>query len=86
MALPTLGIAEVCFARLGGNAQGYAASKTITAIPSAIPGFPGLEESRGYIQHWLRQAEITNKTAQRIFATANKILKAGQQLGITNHD
>lgn len=41
-------------------------------------GLPGLEESRGYIQNWLADAEVTDKSAQRIFAAANKILEAGK--------
>jgi hypothetical protein len=41
----------------------------------------GLNESRGYIQSWLQGAEITDKTAQRIFSAANKILEAGQDKG-----
>jgi len=34
-------------------------------------------ESRGYIQGWLQGQDITDKTAQRIFGAAEKILKAG---------
>ena len=41
-------------------------------------GLPGLEESRGYIQSWLDGNEVSDKTAQRIFSAANKILEAGQ--------
>lgn len=37
----------------------------------------GLEYARGYIQHWLQGSEIPGKNAQRIFSTANQILKAG---------
>lgn len=39
---------------------------------------PGQVESRGYIQHWLGGAKIEDKSAQRIFAAANKILDAGK--------
>ena len=41
---------------------------------------PGAEHSRGYIQHWnaQRSAEpISERSAQRIFKTADQILKAG---------
>jgi len=44
----------------------------------ALLDLPGLKESRGYIQSWLEGAEITDKTAQRIFSAANKILEAGK--------
>lgn len=40
-------------------------------------------ECRGYIQHWMRQGgkdAIPEKSAQRIFANADKILKAGRQV------
>jgi hypothetical protein len=38
----------------------------------------GLHESRGYIQNWLAGAEISDKSAQKIFSAANKILEAGK--------
>ena len=44
----------------------------------ALLDLPGLKESRGYIQSWLEGAEITDKTAQRIFSAANKIIEAGK--------
>jgi hypothetical protein len=40
----------------------------------------GLEDApycRGYIQSWLAGDEIPEKSAQRIFAAAEKILRAG---------
>jgi antirestriction protein ArdC len=40
-------------------------------------GLPGSEYCRGYIQQWLAGAEIPERSAQRIFASADKILKAG---------
>jgi hypothetical protein len=40
-------------------------------------GMPGSEYARGYIQSWLAGAEIPERSAQRIFAAADKILKAG---------
>jgi len=44
---------------------------------------PGSPESRGYIQHWLKQAHepgqaIPPQSAQRIFRAADRILKAGR--------
>jgi len=50
----------------------------VAYILCALLGLPGLDESRGYIQNWLEGAVITDKSAQRIFSTANKILEAGQ--------
>jgi len=42
-------------------------------------GLEGSEYCRGYIQHWLRgQKEIPVQSAQKIFAAATAILKAGQ--------
>src|SRR5262247_4242607 len=40
-------------------------------------GMPGAEYCRGYIQNWLQGAVIPERSAQRIFSTADKILKAG---------
>jgi len=40
-------------------------------------GMDGAEYCRGYIQNWLSGATIPERSAQRIFATADKILKAG---------
>jgi len=50
----------------------------VAYILCALLDLPGLHESRGYIQNWLQGAEITDKTAQRIFSAANKILEAGK--------
>jgi hypothetical protein len=38
---------------------------------------PGAEYSRGYIQNWLRGDVIPEKSAQKIFGAADRILKAG---------
>jgi len=43
----------------------------------SLLNLPGQHESRGYIQHWLKGAEIPERSAQRIFSAADKILKAG---------
>ena len=53
----------------------------VAYILCSLLDLPGLHESRGYIQNWLQGAEITDKTAQRIFSAANKILEAGQDKG-----
>jgi antirestriction protein ArdC len=38
----------------------------------------GDKESRGYVQSWLQDSQINDKSAQRIFSAADKILKAGK--------
>ena len=40
-------------------------------------GLLGAEYCRGYIQNWLQGAIIPERSAQRIFSAADKILKAG---------
>jgi antirestriction protein ArdC len=40
-------------------------------------GLLGAEYCRGYIQNWLSGATIPERSAQRIFSAADKILKAG---------
>jgi len=40
-------------------------------------GMDGAEYCGGYIQNWLQGSTIPERSAQRIFATADKILKAG---------
>lgn len=41
-------------------------------------GMAGAEFSRGYIQHYLRSDSIPERSAQRIFKAADKILRAGR--------
>jgi len=53
-------------------------AESVAYILCSVLGLPGLEESRGYIQHWLEGNEISEKSAQKIFGTADKILKAGK--------
>jgi antirestriction protein ArdC len=40
-------------------------------------GMDGAESCRGYIQNWLSGATIPERSAQRIFVAADRILKAG---------
>lgn len=44
----------------------------------ALLGLPGLDEARGYIQSWLGGQLLPEKSAQRIFGTAQTILAAGK--------
>jgi antirestriction protein ArdC len=50
----------------------------VAYILCSVLDLPGLHESRGYIQSWLQGADISDKSAQRIFSAANKILEAGK--------
>lgn len=54
-------------------------AESVAYICCSILGLPGLTECRGYIQGWLQGQTITDKTAQRIFGAAEKILKAGRK-------
>lgn len=54
-------------------------AECVAYICSSILGLPGLIECRGYIQSWLHGGRITDKTAQRIFGAAEKVLKAGRK-------
>jgi hypothetical protein len=42
-------------------------------------GLPGAEYGRGYIQSWLQGAEIPERSCMRIFACADKIIRAGRE-------
>jgi len=54
-------------------------AESVAYILCSLLGLPGLEESRGYIQSWLAGNSINEKSAQRIFSAADKILKAGKR-------
>ena len=53
-------------------------AESVAYILCNLLQLPGLEESRGYIQNWLSGNAIPEKSAQRIFSAADKILKAGK--------
>ena len=53
-------------------------AESVAYILGSLLGLPGDAESRGYIQHWLQGNAIPERSAQRIFTAADKILKAGQ--------
>lgn len=53
-------------------------AEAVAYILCSVLDLPGLHESRGYIQSWLQGNEISDKSAQRIFSAANKILEAGK--------
>lgn len=58
-----------------------AEAESVAYLCCATLELPGLEQSRAYIQHWLgseeQSDEFKKKSAARVFAAANKILKAG---------
>jgi antirestriction protein ArdC len=58
-----------------------AEAEAVAMLCCATLNLPGLEESRGYIQSWLSSSEerekFLKKSAVRVFAAADKILKAG---------
>ncbi len=53
-------------------------AESVAYICCSVLELPGLKESRGYIQSWLDSEQISEKSAQKIFGAAEKILKAGQ--------
>ena len=53
-------------------------AESVAYILCEILGLEGSKESRGYIQGWLKGQAIPEKSAQKIFGAADKILKAGQ--------
>lgn len=52
-------------------------AESVAYICCSILNLDGLAESRGYIQSWLKNQQISEKSAQKIFSVADKILKAG---------
>ena len=54
-------------------------AESVSFICGNILGLPCMSDSRGYIQNWLKEGQISDVMAQRIFGAADKILKAGQQ-------
>jgi len=55
------------------------AEATAMLVCAAL-GLPGLEEARGYIQHWVGVgANVPECSARRIFKAADAILRAGRE-------
>jgi antirestriction protein ArdC len=61
-------------------------AESVAFLCCATLGLPGLEECRGYIQHWLAsrddREQFLSKSAGRVFSAADKILKAGSAKSI----
>jgi hypothetical protein len=52
-------------------------AESVAMLCCASLGMPGIEYPRAYIQSWAQGESISDKSAQRIFGAADKILKAG---------
>ena len=53
-------------------------AESVAMLVCAALQLPGIEYSRGYIQHWHQSGEaIPERSAARIFKTADQILRAG---------
>ncbi|HEX8340123.1 MAG TPA: hypothetical protein VF624_04375, partial [Tepidisphaeraceae bacterium] len=52
-------------------------AECVALLCCASLGMPGEDHSRGYIQHWYKSDVIPDRSVQRIFKTADAILKAG---------
>jgi antirestriction protein ArdC len=53
-------------------------AEAVSLICCQSLGLHGEVESRGYLQHWLGSKKIEERSAQRIFHAADRILKAGR--------
>lgn len=61
-------------------------AESIAYILCSLLDLPGQEEARGYVQVWLGDEPIAEKTARRIFSAADKLLKAGQPATSTEQE
>jgi hypothetical protein len=55
-----------------------AEAESVALILCETLQLPGADACRGYIQNWLRGDVIPEKSAQKIFGAADRILRAGQ--------
>jgi antirestriction protein ArdC len=60
-------------------------AETVALLCCESLGLPGAEFSRGYIQSWTKGEPISERSAQRIFHAADRILKAGYADKPTNN-
>jgi hypothetical protein len=56
-----------------------AEAESIALICSESLGLEGAAASRAYIQHWYRDGPIPDKSAAKIFAAADRVLRAGRK-------
>jgi hypothetical protein len=66
----------VRFRNIARNLQEVEAG-SVALICSESLLLPGIEYSRGYIQHWLAGESIPERSARPVFAAADCILKSG---------
>ena len=60
-----------------------AEAESVALLCCAALELPGVDECRGYVQHWWHQGNpIPERSAQRIFKAADQILKAGTDQGV----
>ena len=92
MPIKTL-IHEMAHVELGHTAEGKtmsedertpkdlreAEAESVALLCLESLGLPGADNCRGYIQSWYGHAPIPEKSCQRIFGAADRILKAGYQ-------
>jgi hypothetical protein len=55
-----------------------AEAEGVAFLLCSILELPGRDESRGYIQSWLKNGQLPERSAQRIFSASQKILEAGR--------
>jgi hypothetical protein len=55
-----------------------AEAESVALLCCEALGLAGAEYCRGYIQSWLHGGSIPERSAQRVFSAADKILKAGR--------
>ncbi|HQY88366.1 MAG TPA: ArdC-like ssDNA-binding domain-containing protein [Tepidisphaeraceae bacterium] len=53
-------------------------AEAVAYIVTQSLNMPGEEFSRGYLQHWLQNGQIEERSAQKIFHAADVLLKAGR--------
>src|SRR5206468_12556034 len=62
-------------------------AESVAMLVCAALQLPGIEYSRGYIQHWNADGQaIPERSAARIFKTADQILRAGRRDDATTAD
>lgn len=62
-------------------------AEAVALLVSAALGLPGLEYSRGYIQHWYGSGQdIPERSAQKILKVTDQILRAGRPATVRHDD
>jgi antirestriction protein ArdC len=56
-----------------------AEAEVIALLCCEALGLSGAEYARGYLQHWLRDEEFGEESAQRVIQAAHELLSAGDQ-------